>query len=83
MASDTSKLLSVSELAVRLRVSLATAYELVHCGKVASHRVGPRKGAIRIREEDVDAYLADCRHIAPAKQQTAQRILLKHIRLSR
>lgn len=83
MASDTSKLLSVSELAVRLRVSLATAYELVNSGKVVSHRVGPRKGAIRIREEDVEAYLSSCRFVSAEKPQVAPRATLKHIRLHR
>lgn len=74
-------LVTVSELADRLRVSLATAYELISTGKIVSCRVGPRKGAIRIRSEDVDSYLASCQYVAAEQPRKAQRTTLRHIRL--
>jgi excisionase family DNA binding protein len=81
MQHATNALVTVSELADRLRVSLATAYELVSSGKIVSCRVGPRKGAIRIREVDVENYLSNCQYVATEMPQSAPRATLKHIRL--
>ena len=81
MEHATNALVTVSELANRLRVSLATAYELISSGKIVSFRVGPRRGAIRIREADVESYLSNCQYVATEQPQTAPRATLKHIRL--
>lgn len=81
MAQVVYALVTVRELAIRLRISLATAYELVSSGKIVSCRVGPRKGAIRIRDVDVENYLANCQHVAAELPQNAPRATLKHIRL--
>ena len=81
MPSEPSKLLSVKELALRLRISIATAYELVGSGAISSLRVGPRRGVIRIREEDVDTYLNGCRFSPVEKPRIAPRASLRHIRL--
>lgn len=81
MQHTTNALVTVSELADRLRVSLATAYELISSGKIVSCRVGPRKGAIRIRSEDVDAYLAACQYVAAEQPRKAPHMALRHIRL--
>jgi len=54
-------LLTVKEVARRLRVSASLVYQLVDPGKLACHRIGNRRGAIQIRPEDVDTYLRTCR----------------------
>ena len=51
-------LLTVQEVAARLRCSLSSVYEMCAAGKLRCLRVGPRRGSIRIRPEDLDVYLA-------------------------
>ncbi len=57
MPSSTSRarFLTVAEVAQMMRVSTMTVYRLIKAGELASARVGK---SYRIREEDVDAYLA-------------------------
>jgi excisionase family DNA binding protein len=50
-----SRFLTVAELAEQLRVSNMTVYRLVQSGRLPATRVGR---SYRIREEDVDRYLA-------------------------
>lgn len=65
-----SPLLTIKEMAVALRVSATTAYQLVEQGKVPCHRVGVGRGAIRIKEEDLVAYLERCRSgESPVREQ--------------
>ena len=52
--------LTVSEVAGVLRVSNMTVYRLINAGQMPAVRVGK---AYRIREDDIDRYLAD-RYIA-------------------
>ena len=56
------ELMTVKEVARRLRVSASLVYQLVDSGKLGCHRIGNGRGAIRIRPEDVDEYLNQCRH---------------------
>ncbi|WP_334142753.1 helix-turn-helix domain-containing protein [Rhabdothermincola sp.] len=49
------RFLTVAEVAQMMRVSTMTVYRLIKAGDLASVRVGK---SYRIREEDVDAYLA-------------------------
>lgn len=76
--------LTVREVAERLRVNPSTVYQLVERGKLAHHRVGARRGAIRVSESDLTAYLESC-HKTAAEQQRGRapvsRVKLKHIRL--
>jgi excisionase family DNA binding protein len=51
-----SHFLTVSEVAELLRVSNMTVYRLISAGQLAAARVGK---SYRIREEDVDRYLAE------------------------
>ena len=51
-----SRFLTVAELAQQLRVSNMTVYRLVQSGQLPATRVGR---SYRIREEDVDRYLAE------------------------
>lgn len=48
--------LTVSEVAALLRVSNMTVYRLITAGDLAAVRVGK---SYRLREDDVDKYLAD------------------------
>ena len=65
MIQNQSPLLTVREVADRLRISLATAYELVKRGAIASLRVGSNRGAIRIQEADLFAY--ECAMMQPTQ----------------
>lgn len=51
-----SKFVTVAEVAEMLRVSNMTVYRLIQAGQIGSVRVGR---SYRIREADVDRYLAD------------------------
>lgn len=80
---DSSPLLTVRELAAKLRISLATAYALLKKGRIASIRIGEQRGAIRIREADIEAYLASST-LAPLPIQDSSRpvrVQLKHLKL--
>jgi excisionase family DNA binding protein len=50
-----SAFVTVGEVASQLRVSNMTVYRLISAGELAAVRIGK---SYRIREEDVDAYLA-------------------------
>lgn len=50
-----ARLLTVAEVADHLRVSNMTVYRLINAGEIAAARVGK---SYRIREDDIDAYLA-------------------------
>ena len=49
------RFLTVAEVAAQLRVSTMTVYRLLKAGQLASVRVGK---SYRVREDDVDRYLA-------------------------
>jgi excisionase family DNA binding protein len=51
-----SQFLTVGEVARALRISNMTVYRLINSGQLAAVRVGK---SYRLREEDVDRYLAD------------------------
>ena len=50
-----ARLLTVAEVADQLRVSTMTVYRLIKSGELRAARVGK---SYRLREEDIDAYLA-------------------------
>jgi excisionase family DNA binding protein len=51
-----SRFLTVGEVAEALRVSNMTVYRLINAGELPAVRVGR---SFRLREEDLDKYLAD------------------------
>ena len=52
---DTPQLLTVAELAKRLRISRPTAYRLIGSGRLRAYRVGPTdSGALRVDVRDID-----------------------------
>lgn len=81
--SNSLPLLTVRELAERLRVSLATAYALLKQGKILAIRVGVRGGGLRVRASDVEQFLvAMTRPVAVAEAAAKPvRIRLKHLKL--
>lgn len=83
MSQTNFKLLHIKDVAERLNISSATAYELVNKGLLISHRIGPNKGVIRIKEEDLTAYITNCRNsISPAIPKIAPApMTLNHIKL--
>ncbi len=52
---ERARFLTVAEVAAQLRVSTMTVYRLLKAGQLASVRVGK---SYRVREDDVDRYLA-------------------------
>ncbi|CAN5751906.1 helix-turn-helix domain-containing protein [soil metagenome] len=50
-----ARFLTVAEVALIMRVSTMTVYRLIKAGDIGAVRVGK---SYRIREDDVDAYLA-------------------------
>ena len=55
------ELMTVKEVARRLRVSASLVYQLVDSERLGCHRIGNGRGAIRIHPEDVADYLKSCR----------------------
>ncbi|MEJ5254941.1 MAG: helix-turn-helix domain-containing protein [Acidimicrobiales bacterium] len=55
LSASRGRFLTVAEVAQMMRVSTMTVYRLIRAGELASARVGK---SYRIREEDVDTYLA-------------------------
>ncbi len=63
--SETPQLLTVAELAKRLRISRPTAYRLIGSGRLRAYRVGPTDaGALRVDVRELD------RLIDPTKETT-------------
>ena len=63
-------LLTIREVAERLRVSVSLTYRLVNCGELKCHRI---KSAIRISEEQIAEYLKDSQSVTPKKITVAAR----------
>ena len=50
-------ILTVSELAQRLKLTDDTIYQMVAAGKVPYFRVGQKAGAIRFRWDDIEKWI--------------------------
>lgn len=72
-SASPDRLLTVTDVADRLRLSVALIYSMVNAGTLPALRVGNGRGSIRFREQDVLDYLTDCSVIGKRKQQPAQR----------
>jgi len=55
------QLLTVRDAAAILKVSCSLVYQLVAAGKLPCYRIGTGRGAIRIRSDDLETYVAACR----------------------
>lgn len=75
-------LLKPKQVSDRLNVSLSTVYGLVESGRLGCHRIGQGRGAIRVSEDDLRAYLQACHNGVPAGPASkTHRRRLNHIRL--
>ena len=54
-------LLTVAEVAKRLKVSPSAVYALCAQERLAHHRVGLGRGTIRVSEADLQAFIESCR----------------------
>lgn len=63
---------TVKEVAAKLRVSATCVYQLIETGKIVCHRIGIGRGAIRIAEADLAAFIDGCRH-EPGERTQASR----------
>jgi excisionase family DNA binding protein len=75
------EMLTVQDVALILKVSNSLVYDLIASGKIACHRIGNGRGAIRVRRDDLEQYINRCRvepEIPPAR---IPRPKLKHLRL--
>ena len=69
-------MLTVKHVAERLGVSASQVYALCASGKLLHHRFGVRKGAIRVTEEQLAAFIEATKVRPPADLPE-----LQHIRL--
>ncbi len=77
-------MLTVKQVAARLSISASSVYLLIENGRLAYHRLGVHRGAIRVSEEDLATYLSECREMQAGKPDASpppSRRKLKHIRL--
>jgi excisionase family DNA binding protein len=77
-------LLTIKDVAERLKASPSTVYELVSDGKLPCYRIGRNGGAIRISEEDLNNYLTTARRSGEQGMSSAPAfsapVKLKHLR---
>jgi excisionase family DNA binding protein len=74
-------MLTVKEVASKLRVSATCVYQLVESGKLACHRIGLGRGAIRIAEGDLASFVEGCRQEPGGEVQASRPAKrLKHLR---
>ena len=83
MNNNDHELLTVKEVASWLRLSLAEVYRLIRSSELSHYRVGPGSGAIRVRRDDINAFLNKRRKgPKPEPEQSLQPAGLKHIKRS-
>lgn len=71
-------MLTVKEIAIRLKVSPGCVYALCACGRIPHLRLGIGRGAIRVVEADLQEFVELSRQRRPAIVPT-----FRHIKLSR
>lgn len=80
-------MLTVKQVADRLNVSINCVYQLVNTGKLACHRIGVGRGAVRVDESDLNAFLEESRVArnspAPVRDRPAKQGPFKHLRLQK
>ena len=74
-------LLTVQDVAAILKVSKSLVYELIASGRIACHRIGNGRGAIRLRRDDLERYINECRVEPDVAAARVPRPKLKHLRL--
>jgi excisionase family DNA binding protein len=54
-------MLTVKQVAEQLSVSVTCVYQMISQGRIACHRIGLGRGAIRVASEDLTAFVESCR----------------------
>jgi excisionase family DNA binding protein len=75
------ELLTVQDVATTLKVSQSLVYGLIASGKIACHRIGNGRGAIRVRKDDLERFIDHCRVEYEVPTVRVPRPKLKHVRL--
>ena len=77
-------MMTIRDVAGRLKCAASTVYQLVESGKLGVFRIGPNGGGIRVSEEQLNEYLEACR-VTPRepepKRPPRRRLNLTHVRL--
>lgn len=68
---------SVKQVADRLAVSAAVVYRLIDSGQLEAHRIGLKRGTLRISEQQIEAYLEKSK--VNLSQPCSSKKSLKHI----
>lgn len=66
-------MLTVKQVAEQLCVSATCVYQLIARGKLACHRIGIGRGAVRICEADLAEFIERCRNEKRPEGPTAPR----------
>jgi excisionase family DNA binding protein len=64
--AEIGPVMTVDEVAAAFRVDRSVIYKEVKAGRIEAMRVGPRRGAIRIKESAFHEYVAACATSAQA-----------------
>jgi len=72
-----AEMLTVDEVARRLRLSISKVYEMLEAGEIPHYKFGRSK---RVSEQDLDAYLSRCRVGAREKHSPAARPRLSDLK---
>ena len=80
--SQSAIMLTVKEVAQRLKLSVSGVYALIAAGKLLAYSVGVHGGSLRVSESDLQNYLNGCRqNNEPLSARRFRPRKLKHIRL--
>lgn len=74
-------LFTINEVAAILKVSKSLVYGMIASGKIACHRIGNGRGVIRIRRDDLEQFISQCRVEPNLPPPQSRRPTLKHLRL--
>jgi len=79
-------MLTVKQVAESLSVSATCVYQLIAQGKLACHRIGIGRGAIRVSREDLTEFVNGCRREERREEplslpSTGRQSRFKHLRL--
>lgn len=79
-------MLTVKQVAEQLSVSVTCVYQMISQGRIACHRIGLGRGAIRVASEDLTVFIESCRREEKSNQEAslpapAVRKQFRHLRL--
>jgi excisionase family DNA binding protein len=74
-------LLTINDVAAILKVSKSLVYGMIASGKIACHRIGNGRGAVRVRRDDLEHFINQCRVGPSLPPVRSQRPKLKHLRI--